>query len=174
MNVFITSGTFEFLRNIKMNNENEKLILLQNENKCLLLQETTGSTLFKEPRKYETVDGVGELKQEGYIVMNNIPVSDEGRPMFEHMFKNRAGKIEGQPGFKAIRILRPIGFETYIILTQWDNESSFNAWQTSQSFADAHSKKPKKEHTSGAQKIFSGESFVTKFYLPNLEEDPIL
>lgn len=170
MKVFITSGTFDYLQSIMQANPNDTLLLLQNASKCLLLHETKNATLFKEPRRYEIVDGIGDLTQQGFVVMNNIPVTEEGRPSFEHMFKNRAGKIEGQPGFRAIRILRPVGFETYIIFTLWNNEEAFNAWQNSQSFADAHSKKKSPGIGANPQKIFAGDSFVTKFHLPTLEE----
>lgn len=169
MNVNITSGTYDFLRKMKL--ENNHLILLQNSDSTKLLEETDRETLFKEPRKYEVVIGIGDLTQDGFIVMNNIPVTEEGRPMFEHMFKNRAGKVEGQPGFKAIRVLRPLGFETYIILTQWKNENSFNEWKNSQSFTDAHNKKTNHSMAANPQKIFSGESFVTKFHVPVFDEE---
>ncbi|MEH6942935.1 antibiotic biosynthesis monooxygenase family protein [Bacillus sp. JJ722] len=171
MNIYITSGTFEYLRQVKLQNSNEKLILLHNADKTLLLQEANDTTLFKHPRKYEIVDGMGDLEQEGFIVMNNIPVAEESRPVFEHMFKNRAGKVENQPGFQAIRILRPIGSETYIILTQWQNESAFNAWQSSKSFKDAHSQKSSKAYSNSSQKIFSGEAFVSKYFVPTFKED---
>ena len=57
------------------------------------------------------------------IVLNNIPVTPEGRPLFEARFKNRAGKIENQPGFKALRVLRPKDSDTYIVLTLWDRKN---------------------------------------------------
>ena len=38
--------------------------------------------------KYDVLDAVGEFKgQPGYIVCNNISVTDEGRPVFENRFK---------------------------------------------------------------------------------------
>ncbi|WP_042349646.1 antibiotic biosynthesis monooxygenase family protein [Bacillus massiliigorillae] len=171
MNIYMTSGTFEYLRQVKLKNANEQLILLHSADKTILLQETNEPTLFKHPRKYEIVDGIGDLKQEGFVIMNNIPVSEESRPTFEHMFKNRAGKVEEQPGFQALRVLRPVGFETYIILTQWHTESAFDAWQRSKSFQDAHSQKPAKTFTNSSQKIFSGEAFVTKFFVPTFEKE---
>ena len=38
--------------------------------------------------QYDVLDAVGEFKgQPGYIVCNNISVTDEGRPVFENRFK---------------------------------------------------------------------------------------
>ncbi|MGM9924032.1 MAG: antibiotic biosynthesis monooxygenase family protein [Bacillus sp. (in: firmicutes)] len=171
MNIYITSGTFDYLRNFKLKHTKEKLILLHGEGKTVLLEENEHGTIFKEPRKYEVVDGIGELVQEGFVVMNNIPVAEESRPRFEHMFTNRADKVENQAGFQALRILRPIGSQTYIILTQWHKESAFNAWQSSQSLKEGHSGNAKTEYANSSQKMFTGEAFLTKFSAPVFEEE---
>lgn len=57
---------------------------------------------------YEVLDAVGEMTgNAGFVVCNNIAVTEEGRPVFEHRFQNRAGLIEKEPGFRAIRVLHP-------------------------------------------------------------------
>ena len=60
----------------------------------LLLHETAGKTVFQTPRRYEVIGSSGTLQENGYFVFNNIPVTDEGRPIFEHRFKERAGAID--------------------------------------------------------------------------------
>ena len=88
--------------------------------------------------------------------MNNIPVTEEGRPLLEYRFKNRAGLIESEPGFIAIRVLRPIKSDTYVILTVWQKESDFLKWTNSKSFHQAHNKKQRREagKTSSYQYFF--------------------
>ncbi|WP_163101683.1 antibiotic biosynthesis monooxygenase family protein [Peribacillus alkalitolerans] len=172
MFVHITSGTFDFLRKKLDQHREENMYLLQNAEGTLLVHETNDKkSVFSQPRSYEYVDAVGELKQKGFIVMNNIPVSKEGRPIFEHRFKNRPGQIENQPGFWAIRILRPLHSDTYIILTQWENEKSFHEWQNSQSFAHSHSQKEGGQETTSTTKIFSGSSYISKYIVPVLEDE---
>lgn len=169
MNMYITSGTFDFLRTLKIKNQNENLILLHNANQTLLLQENDQATLFKHPRKYEVLSKIGLLMQEGFVAMNNIPVSMESRPVFENMIINQGGRVQEQTGFQAFRLLRPVGSETYIILTQWQTESAFNAWQKSDSFQDIQH--PKLSFTNSSQKIFSGEAFVSKYFVPVFKEE---
>ncbi|MDQ7860197.1 antibiotic biosynthesis monooxygenase [Peribacillus frigoritolerans] len=41
------------------------------------------------------------------------------------VLKNRAGFIENEPGFVALRVLRPINSETYVILTIWEKQADF-------------------------------------------------
>ncbi|MFE5427602.1 MULTISPECIES: antibiotic biosynthesis monooxygenase [Bacillaceae] len=171
MNVFITSGSFNFLKSKKDKHPNENILLMQNPDTTVLLHETEGKTLFSSPRKYEVVDGKGNLQDHGYVVMNNIPVSEEGRPVFEHRFKNRAGFIENEPGFVALRVLRPINSETYVILTIWEKQTDFLNWKKSSSFQKAHNSDSKAPVTNSSQKMFSGEAYVTQYTLVKDSEE---
>ncbi len=103
-----------------------------------------------------------QIEQRGYFVFNNIPVSDEGRPIFEQRFLNRSRDIEKMPGFIAFRLLRPIKSETYIVFTQWENKQAFESWKESNSFAKAHSK-PQPEPGVKKQNIFNAASYVSTY-----------
>ncbi|MBM7694034.1 heme-degrading monooxygenase HmoA [Peribacillus deserti] len=164
MNVFITAGTADYLSIIKKKHTQEHMILMNGMEDALLLHETEGKSVFSQPRKYEVVESAGELSEHGFVVMNNIPVTDEGRPIFEYRFKNRAGLIENEPGFIAIRVLRPLNSNTYVILTVWNKPEDFANWQNSQSFSKAHAKKEGAPADHAPQQtIFSGSSYVTKY-----------
>ena len=173
MNVFITSGTYNFMKAKKDKHPNETMLIMQNPDTTVLLHETEGKSLFASPRKYEVVDGKGELSHdEGYVVMNNIPVSEEVRPVFEHRFKNRAGFIENEPGFLALRVLRPKNSDTYVILTIWKKQTDFSNWKKSSSFQLAHDKnKASSDISKPTQKIFSGEAYVTEYTLLGKPEE---
>ncbi len=138
MNVYMTTGTYTFLKTIKEKHANETIFLMQNGQTALLLHETSGKTVFASPRRYEVVDGKGTIQNKGFVVMNHIPVTEEGRPLIEYRFKNQVGVIENEPGFIAIRVLRPIKSDTYVILTIWKKESDFNNWTDFKSFSEAH------------------------------------
>lgn len=84
MNFYMTTGTYDYMKKMRDKNPAETMVLMQGENTTLMIHETDGKTLFQTPRRYEVVDGTGELKEKGFFVFNNIPVSDEGRPVFEH------------------------------------------------------------------------------------------
>ena len=168
MYIYFTSGTADYMEKIRAQHNGDSIFIMHGEGNTLLLEESEKKkSVFAVPRKYEVLDTVGDLQQKGYFVMNNIPVSDEGRPVFEHRFLNRAGAIDGEPGFIAFRLLRPLDSDTYIVLTQWAGPASFEAWQSSQAFKKAHSERPA---TSPAQNIFSGKSYVTKYSAPVDEE----
>ncbi|MDG5473416.1 antibiotic biosynthesis monooxygenase [Jeotgalibacillus sp. ET6] len=163
MNIFMTFGTEDFLHKTMEKHPDETLVLLHGEDTALLIHETEGKTLFNEPRSYGVFEQSGALTQEGFFVFNNIPVSEEGRPVFEHRFKSRAGLIDQEPGFIAIRVLRPLNSDIYVVLTQWDSEDSFKNWQSSQAYNKAHEKRGTDQGLDHQKTIFPRASFVTKY-----------
>ncbi|RDI47858.1 antibiotic biosynthesis monooxygenase family protein [Falsibacillus pallidus] len=170
MNFYMTSGTYDYLLKIYEKHKSEKLILAQNAEGTVLMHETAGESIFEEPRKYEVIDAHGELAQQGFVVCNNIPVTDEGRPVFEYRFKNRARQIESEPGFISIRVLRPMNSDTYVIMTQWADADAFHAWQDSKAYAKAHEKRGTSEGMDAQKDLFPRASFVTKYSAPDLSE----
>ena len=121
--------------------------------------------------RYDVLDAVGEFKgQPGYIVCNNISVTDEGRPVFENRFKNRAGLIENEPGFQAIRVLRPLSNDTYVILTMWETEQNFKDWTESRSFENAH-KTPCTSRRTGSSSGASACRTAKEYFLSSVFRD---
>jgi heme-degrading monooxygenase HmoA len=166
MNVFITSGTYEFLKTIKAKYASEQMVLMDGTEGAALVHETNGKSVFQSPRRYEVVDGAGNIADHGYVVLNNIPVTDEGRPLFEHRFKNRAGAIENEPGFVSLRVLRPLDSDTYVIFNQWTDAKAFENWKTSDAYNQAHKKRGTKEGLDKRPNIFSGPSYLTTYTIP--------
>ncbi|WP_071459083.1 antibiotic biosynthesis monooxygenase family protein [Bacillus massilinigeriensis] len=170
MNLFITAGTYDFLQRLQDKYSAENMLLLSNGDGAMLLHETEGKTVFSAPRKYEVIDSTGPLEGSVFAVFNNIPVTDEGKPLFEYRFSNRPRMIEKEDGFIAIRVLRPLSSNTYIILTLWESESFFEKWQTSQAYKHAHNKSGTEDGIDAKPSIFSGPSYVSKYHSFQREE----
>ncbi|MRG86949.1 antibiotic biosynthesis monooxygenase family protein [Salinibacillus xinjiangensis] len=163
MKVLMTSGTVDYLLKIKQKYPEANIQVMQNVTSGLAYYEGNNDEVFEEERIYETVDMVGEMQDEGFVVMNHIPVTDEGRPIFEDRFKNRSGKIEDMPGFQALRILRPEQRNTYIVLSQWADEDSFISWKNSLSFKEAHKQQDAKKQEKPSYS--AGDSYVTQYHM---------
>lgn len=112
---------------------------------------------------FEVLNAVGNINKGKYAVFNNIPVTEEGRSLFESRFENRAGMVEKEPGFAAIRVLRPANSDTYIILTLWEDEGSFSDWQQSQAYGQAHAKRGTSEGIDKRPNIFPRPSYVKTY-----------
>lgn len=160
--IYITTGTLAYLQTVKEAYANEKMVLLDGGDAAVLVHETEGETVFHEPRRYEVIEAVGELGG-AFVVCNNIPVTEEGRPLFEYRFSQRARLIETEPGFVAIRVLRPLSNDTYIIMTCWEGKEHFENWQRSKAFERAHGKRETAPHEEKQPSIFPRPSYVTKY-----------
>lgn len=166
MNLFMTSGTIDFLSRLKERHPEKQLVLMASDFSALLLHETKGKTIFNEPRCYEVIDSVGEIGENGFVVMNHIPITDEGRPLFEYRFKNRQRLVERQTGFVAIRVLRPIQGNTFVILTVWEDEYDFNRWRQSNDYQHAHPRNNKYQRD-----IFAGSPYTMKYVIATEDEE---
>ncbi len=172
MNIYITAGTIDYLTIVKNKYPNENMLLMTaaDGESAAILHETSKGTLFNHPRKYEVIDGTGSFETATFVVMNNIPVTDEGKPLFEYQFKNRQQQIENQPGFVAIRVLRPLASNTYVILTLWENQQAFENWKSSESFHKAHKKTAGSSGEGGqSPAIFAGPSYTTTYSIAEEE-----
>jgi heme oxygenase (mycobilin-producing) len=161
MNVYITMGTFEYLKGIELKHPSESMVMMVNEDSALLLHETSKTSVFKEPRKYEVVGSSGLIGKEGFAVMNNIPVAKESSPLFEHHFKDLPSLLKKEMGLIAIRVLRPLSSNTYIILTIWESALTYEDRKT---LFDSELKKgyEKVNHSN----IFTSAPYVSKFSIP--------
>lgn len=157
MKVYITAGTFDFLTKIANKYPDERMVTLINENGALLLHETEGKSKFNVPRKYEVLEAVGDIQKESFAVMNHIPVTEEGRPLFEHQCKIQVQKTANVQGLRALRLLSPISSTTYVILTVWENEAYYQRWQNSELFIKAGT------GLDAHQKIFDSAPYVSKY-----------
>lgn len=142
---------------------NSRLIYMSNGEEAALLHESDGGTVLPGAAAYEVMNGVGDINNGYFAVFNNIPVSPEGTQIFESRFSNRAGLVEKEPGFSAIRVLRPINSDTYVILTLWNSEEDFKNWQESIAYGSAHAKRGTNEGIDKRPNIFPRPSFVTSF-----------
>ncbi|WP_042455164.1 hypothetical protein [Neobacillus dielmonensis] len=131
MNIYITTGTIEFLKRVKEKNPEEKMVLMAKADGALLFHETAGETVFKQPRRYEAIESRGELVDNGYVVMYHIPITDEGRPLFEYQLKVENWLFGNEPGLYTLRALRPLSSRAYMIITIWEKETLYEKWQKS-------------------------------------------
>jgi heme-degrading monooxygenase HmoA len=84
------------------------------------------------------------------IVSNRISVAPGWEKAFEERFQNRAGKIDKQPGFIRLEILKPVDpASPYIVQTLWEDEAAFQNWVESDDFKAAHSNPLPKEAITG-------------------------
>ncbi|MCD0169006.1 antibiotic biosynthesis monooxygenase [Deinococcus sp. 23YEL01] len=74
-------------------------------------------------------------------VANRIYVKAEYHDAFEQRFRDRAGLVDGMPGFIANHVLRPTrDGDPFVVLTFWESQEAFEAWTTSDAFRQGHAR----------------------------------
>ena len=151
------------METLRKQNSNEAMIVMNGSGNSLLLHETDGKTIFSTPRSYKVISSSGTLKEEGFFALNNIPVTDEGRPVFEHRLLSRIDQIENEHGFIAFRLLRPAESDTYIVLTQWSNKGDFKSWEKSDTYKSVHESNESGAGLDKMPHLFSSAAYVTTY-----------
>jgi heme-degrading monooxygenase HmoA len=84
------------------------------------------------------------------VKINAIEVPEGAGAELEKRFAARAQSVDGSPGFLGFQLLRPVkGESRYFVVTQWEDEESFQAWAAGPARA-AHSGERAKPVSSGA------------------------
>ena len=77
-----------------------------------------------------------------FVTMNRFTIDPKHWSDFEERFKQRAGLVEGEPGFIRNAVLRPeAGFsDQHVVMTLWESRADFENWTKSEAFRKAHEK----------------------------------
>ncbi|MFT4414811.1 antibiotic biosynthesis monooxygenase family protein [Fredinandcohnia humi] len=163
MKLYIAFGTVDFLKKLREKYKNEKMIEFYNNETAILIHETARKSVFAAPRKYEVVIGSGELDRGAIAVLTYVPITDEGKPLFEYNLTTNKNLLENANGITAFRVLRPIKSDTYVVMSIWEKEMSYKKW--TQSSAYEKYEELINNTKAGLQKtIFSGPWYTKIFY----------
>jgi len=96
-----------------------------------------------------------------FVVMNRFPVKPEYADQFEARIRNRPGRVDSQPGFVRVQLLRPASpGHPYIVLTEWESKADFEAWVKADTFSERHA-----GQRTLSREVFTGPNRVETFEL---------
>jgi heme-degrading monooxygenase HmoA len=73
------------------------------------------------------------------VKINAITVAADSGDELARRFAARAGAVDDQDGFEGFELLQPDdGRATWLVVTRWRDEASFQAWLKSPSFGHGH------------------------------------
>lgn len=169
MNIYLTSGTYDYLLKKYENNlATETMLLMQliGDERAILLHESNEGTLFNEPRGFEVIETNGNLINNGYVTMNHIPVNSEQKPLFEHKTKASLNNFK-KPIF---RFLRPLKGDTYIIFCQWESRKEYLTWKSlPQNQQTPLLSSTEQSWNSSQHAMFNGKPYVLELSIPEQE-----
>ncbi|MGH9046130.1 MAG: antibiotic biosynthesis monooxygenase family protein [Acidimicrobiales bacterium] len=73
------------------------------------------------------------------IRINAIAVTTDSGDELARRFAARAGAVDSADGFEGFELLRPTDDrDTWLVITRWRDDASFQAWVSSPAFAHGH------------------------------------
>ena len=107
-------------------------------------------------------------------VANRIYVKREYAEAFEARFRERAGLVDGMPGFVSNLVLRPVNDgDPYVVFTTWRSREDFLGWVRSDAFVKGHAQSgtlPKDAFTG--PNVLEMHEVVQDSARPELEPEP--
>jgi heme-degrading monooxygenase HmoA len=86
------------------------------------------------------------------VKINAITVPSDSGDELARRFAARAGAVDNQDGFEGFELLQPTdGRTTWLVVTRWRDEESFEAWRTSPAFGHGHGQGAGHGHGMGSQ-----------------------
>lgn len=134
MKAFFTTGTESFLEKQVQKYPELNFHFMKAATKTLVYYEHEEKNVFSSGQSYEIIASKGTVKDEGFVVMEHIPVVIESRPLFENAWKIDAMSFPEDTGSQAIRILRPDQGNTYVVCIQWNTEEAYKYWKASDGY----------------------------------------
>lgn len=99
------------------------------------------------------------------IKINAITVAADSGDELGKRFAARAGAVDGQAGFEGFELLKPVDDRTtWLVITRWADEESFQAWTSSPAFGHGHrseaerSGQPAPAHVAMSSELWSYET----------------
>src|ERR1700722_17267147 len=81
----------------------------------------------------------GMIKGMTLVKINAISVPADSGDELARRFAARAGAVDSQDGFEGFELLKPVDDRTtWLVVTRWRDEESFQAWVSSPAFAHGH------------------------------------
>jgi heme oxygenase (mycobilin-producing) len=85
------------------------------------------------------------------IKINAITVDPDSGDELARRFAQRAGAVDGRDGFEGFELLQPTDDRTtWLVVTRWRDEESFEAWVSSPAFGAGHQSEARAHAPGGA------------------------
>src|SRR5699024_963875 len=149
--------SYFIITNEKPTNSSIEALKIKHESEILYLF-TTSDERFNN-KNYEPIDENGELQNRVTIVLNNIPIAEDGKSAFEERFLNRTRTTENTSVYIAIKVLRQLVDNTSVVITQWESTEAFNDWQHTGSYQTINNKRDTSEGLTQKETLVSEKPY---------------
>lgn len=135
MYTFMTTGTAKFLKTVTETHPTLQFHYMKSGTSTLVLYESSKKkSIFVSGRSLENLYAHGKIHHRGFVAMDFIPVMEDTMPVFEERTVKVLPDLQQMKGLVALRFLKQLKSNQYVILTQWEKERNYIDWKNSPDF----------------------------------------
>lgn len=139
MYMFMTTGTLLFLQTVTDKHPKHDFYYMKSGTSTLVLYESHKKKgIFVSGRAYEVLHDAGSLQLEGFVAMDVVPVKEDTMRVFEERVAKILPKLQQMTGLVALRFMKQVKSNQYMILTQWESEAYYDRWKTSINYEETN------------------------------------
>jgi len=140
MKIYTTYGTYGFLNQIRINNEDRQLFVFSTADNSVIIEEPSNPSILKHPTTYETITAYNELNSNHFYSAIFIPTAENYAYQLEKKLAQLTLDFSSFGGFKSYRFLKPVEGTTYKIYFGFADRQSYEDFKTSELFQQHFSK----------------------------------
>lgn len=132
MFMFMTTGTVHFLKKLTAAHPTINFYFMKSGASTLVLYESTKKKgVFVSGQTFHILRSHESINKKGFVTMDFIPVMEDTMPVFEERTITMLPKLEKSKGLIALRFLKQLKSNQYVILYQWQSERHYVDWKNS-------------------------------------------
>lgn len=165
-----TTGTYHFLKRLiqKHEHKHEFFFMKNNRTTVVYYEHERKRSIFAAGKTYQILASEGTFQTKGFVTMEHIPVASDAVSAFLGQAKNRFPDLAGRLGVVAIRLLKQVKKNEFVVLTQWKSDRYEEVWRTSPSYAFQNLQQFARQSA-----YFAERPFVNKYYMVAKDEEVI-
>lgn len=161
-----TSGTYHFLEQLtkKYLHKHDFYFMKSARSTIVYYEHKRKKSIFVSGKTFSILKSYETIQPKGFVTMEHIPVSSDSADAFEARAKKLFLDLTERRGVVAMRLLRQLKKDEFVILTQWKSERDEEFWRTSPTYEYQNVR-----DFARMSAYFAERPFVNSFYM--IEED---
>lgn len=157
-----TSGTYYFLQQLTNKHLDQYDFYFMKNNRTTLVyyEHNRKKSIFVSGKTFEILKSYETIQPKGFVTMEHIPVTSDGVSAFEGQAKRLFLDLTERRGVLAMRLLKQLKKNEFVMLTQWKSERDEEFWRTSPAY-DYHNVRKFARKSA----YFAERPFVNSFYM---------
>lgn len=168
MKFYITYGTYGYLNQIQLNNENHDLFIFSGNDQSVMIEETDDETIFQQPKKFRVLTRFGSISSDDFHALISIPTTEDHKYQLEKKLESYLPHLDEYDGYNTYRLLKPLQSNIYKVFLGFSSRKAYEDYKKSSAFREHFSKEAVRPLAGSSS---AHASYLEQFFYPISEEE---